>query len=243
MSFGIAPAPEEFQQRIHDTLTGLPCVEAIADDILVWGEGDSLDEATKHHEENLLRLLNRAREKHLKFNKDKLHLHLPEVTYITHVFADGKVKADPEKIAAIMEMPTPTKPVELQRFLGMVNYLAKFLPHLSTATEPLRRLLDQDSIWSWLPNHDKAYNDVKPMLSRQPTLRCYDVNVPVTIQCDVSDKGLGAALLQGGQPVAYASRALTSTEQNYAQIEKEMLAIVFAAGRFDQYVYGTTVKV
>ena len=60
----------------------------------------------------------------------------------------------------------------------------------------------------------------------------------VTLQCDASQSGLGAALLQGGQPVAYASRALTPTETRYAQIEKELLAIVFACDHFEAYVYG-----
>ncbi len=60
----------------------------------------------------------------------------------------------------------------------------------------------------------------------------------MTIQCDASQTGLGAALLQNGQPVAYASRALTQAETRYAQIEKELLAIVFACERFDTYIYG-----
>ena len=60
----------------------------------------------------------------------------------------------------------------------------------------------------------------------------------MTLQCDASQSGLGAALMQGGQPVAYASRVLTATERRYAQIEKELLAVVFACRRFDAYVYG-----
>ena len=71
-----------------------------------------------------------------------------------------------------------------------------------------------------------------------PILRYYNLREKVTIQCDASQHGLGAVLLQGGQPVAYASRALTPTEENYAQIEKELLAIVFACEKFDAYIYG-----
>lgn len=69
-------------------------------------------------------------------------------------------------------------------------------------------------------------------------LKYYDVNEEVTIQCDASEVGLGATLMQQGQPVAYASKALSQTEQRYAQIEKECLAIVFACEHFDQYIYG-----
>ena len=79
---------------------------------------------------------------------------------------------------------------------------------------------------------------MKKALTTTPALSYYDVMKPVVIQCDASDSGLGAALLQNGLPVAYSSRALTSAETNYAQIEKELLAIVFVCEKFDQYVYG-----
>ena len=69
-------------------------------------------------------------------------------------------------------------------------------------------------------------------------LRYYNLDEEVTLQCDASQTGLGAALLQKGQPVAYASRALTPAETRYAQIEKELLSIVFACDRFHTYVYG-----
>ncbi len=71
------------------------------------------------------------------------------------------------------------------------------------------------------------------MISTAPVLAYYDVTKPVTIQCDASQTGLGAALLQDGYPIAYSSRALTATERNYAQIEKELLAIVYACEKFD----------
>ena len=76
------------------------------------------------------------------------------------------------------------------------------------------------------------------MIVTAPVLAYYDVSKPVVIQCDASQTGLGAALLQEGCPVAYSSRVMTPTEQNYAQIEKELLAIVFACEKFDQYIFG-----
>ncbi|KAL9976432.1 hypothetical protein ACROYT_G013732 [Oculina patagonica] len=76
------------------------------------------------------------------------------------------------------------------------------------------------------------------MVTRTPVLRYYNLKEEVTLQCDASQSGLGATLMQNGQPVAYASRALTPAETRYAQIEKELLAIVFACDRFDAYVYG-----
>ncbi|MGH0142006.1 UNVERIFIED_CONTAM: hypothetical protein FKN15_074960 [Acipenser sinensis] len=93
-------------------------------------------------------------------------------------------------------------------------------------------------MWTWLPQHEAALEQIKHLVSNHPILKYYDVHEEVTLQCDASETGLGAALLQNGQPVAFASRTLTPTEQRYAQIEKECLAIVFACEKFDQYIHG-----
>ena len=82
---------------------------------------------------------------------------------------------------------------------------------------------------------------LKKSVSSTPVLRYYNLLEEVTLQCDASQSGLGAALLQNGQPVAYASCALIPTETRYAQIEKELLAIVFACDHFESYIYGREV--
>ena len=89
----------------------------------------------------------------------------------------------------------------------------------------------------------KCFNEIKEILSSPPVLKYFDPDQDLELQCDASGKGLGACLMQDGQPIAYASRSLSSTEQQYAQIEKEMLAIVFGTEKFEQYVYGRRVKV
>lgn len=126
----------------------------------------------------------------------------------------------------------------VQRFIGFVTYLAKFLPRLSDVCEPLRRLLDKGVAWHWLPKYEEAVQEIKRMITDTPVLKYYDIDKPVTIQSDASKNSLGCCLLQQGQPVAFASRAVTRTEQNYAQIEKECLSIVFACHRFHHYLYG-----
>ena len=81
------------------------------------------------------------------------------------------------------------------------------------------------------------------MICEAPVLKYFDPNESVTLQCDISDGGLGYSLLQEGQPVAYGARALTSAEKNYAQIEKEMLTILVGCEKFDQYIFGRKVKI
>lgn len=120
----------------------------------------------------------------------------------------------------------------------MVSYLSKFLPTISKETAPLRELDKKEHCWHWNSCHEQAFEKIKSMICQSPVLKYFDHTQQITLQCDASQGGLGAALLQEGRPVAYASRALTETEKNYAQIEKELLAIVFACFRFEQYVFG-----
>ena len=179
----------------------------------------------------------------MKFNEAKLQFKVSEVKYMGNIVSESGLKPDDEKIRAILEMPVPESKEELQRLLGMVNYFAQFIPNQSTITAPLRQLLKKDVDWMWLPEHTIAVQELKQILSSKPVLKFFDSSKPVKLQVDVSKSGLGACLMQDGHPVAYASRSLTSAEENYAQIEKELLAVVFGCERFHCYVYGRSVQV
>jgi len=238
MPFGISSAPEEFQRRMHAVLQGLHGVEVIADDILVFGCGDTKEECQRDHDSNLKHLLQRAREQNLKLNKKKLKLCLAEVSYMGHRLTKDGLSPDPAKVRAISEMPRPDNKKAVERFLGCLQYLSRFLPQLAEVAAPLRLLTEQSAIFTWQTQQEQAFQSLKSMITKAPVLKYYDLKVEATIQCDASEKGLGATLLQNGQPVAFASRSLTKAEQNYAQIEKECLAIVFACERFNQYIHG-----
>ena len=224
MPFGISSAPEVFQRRMHEVIEGLRGVEVVADDSVVVGFGNTMEEATQNHD--------------LKLNDKKMQLRRQEVPFIGHVATAEGLCVDPSKVQAIVEMPPPSDVTAVQRLLGLAQYLSKFLPHLSDITKPLRELTQKDVAWTWDPQQQQALEKLKRAVSSTPVLRYYNLQEEVTLQCDASQSGLGAALLQNGQPVAYASRALTPTETRYAQIEKELLPIVFACEHFEAYTYG-----
>ena len=94
--------------------------------------------------------------------------------------------------------------------------------------------------WFWTDVHDDAVRQVKLLVTNAPVLKHFDSTESLTLQCDASDKVLGAVLLQKGQPIAYASRALTDAETRFAQIEKELLAVVYG---LHTYTYGREVTV
>ena len=232
MPFGIKSAPDEFERRLDECLEGLDNIAVIHDDIVIFGSGDSIEEATSSLDLVFRALLDRCRERVLKLNKKKLRFKLSKVAYMGHILGADGLQADFEKITAIREMPRLLNIQGVQRLIGVVTYLSKFLPQLSTVCEPLRRLTDSQALFDWLPQHEDAFTKIKELITQAPVLRYFDVSKEVTIDCDSSAVGLGAVLTQDGCPVAYALRALTQTQRNYAQIEKECLAIVFAAERF-----------
>ena len=117
---------------------------------------------------------------------------------------DG-LKPDPEKMKAVKEMPKPTCKKEVLSLLGFVNYLAKFMPKLSKVAQPLRDLTCAHARFVWSKQHDKAFEEIKQLAAKAPILKYYNVEEEVTLQCDASERGLGAALLQNGQLVAFAS--------------------------------------
>ena len=243
MPFDINTAPEVWQQRMHELVEGLAGVEVIADDFLVCGFGDTPEEALANHDQNLKAFLVRARERNLTLNNEKLKLRQVQVSFIGHLLTAQGLLPDPSKVQAIADYPAPTNLAELRTFLGMVQYLAKFCQHLSTVSQPLRQLEKKEVEWCWQQPQEESFNKIKELVSKAPLLQYFDVSKNVTIQCDASQYGIGATLLQDGQPVHYANRALTLTEQNYAQIEKELLAIVVSCERFEQYIYGKHVTV
>ena len=232
LPFGLSSAQDVFQKVMTEMFEDIDGVEVVVDDILVWGATEA------EHDAGLIKVLDRARLRNLKLNKAKCQFKKQEITYLGHVLTKDGLKPDPKKTQAINDMTPPTSKEALQRFLGMITYLSKFIPNLSQTAAPLRALLEKDAKWQWHPEHLQSFSTLKHLASSAPVLAYFNPRQPVKLSVDASSKGLGAVLLQNDHPIAYASRALTDTQQRYAQIEKEMLAIVFGCTKFHDYIYG-----
>ena len=126
---------------------------------------------------------------------------------------------------------------EVQRFAGMVNYLARFLTQLSEIMEPIRILTLKNRAFLWGKKQEEAFKEVKTKVTQAPVLAYYDCKKPLQIQCDASMKGIGSVLMQDDRPISFASKSLTQTESRYAVIEKEMLAVLFSLEKFHQYTF------
>jgi len=239
LPFGLSSSPEEYQRRLHTVLDGLDGTQVIADDILVYGVGETEEEARENHDDNILQVMKRIRDNGVKLNRDKMKLHLKELKYMGHILTTNGIKPDPAKVQSIKGMPIPEDKKSMKRFLGAVTYLGRFIPNLSQVAEPLRNLTKESSKWSQLGETELgAIERLKDLISEDAELRYFDTTKSVHIECDASYDGLGAVMLQDDKPVCYASRTLTEVEKRYHPMELECLAVLFACSKFDQYIYG-----
>ena len=141
------------------------------------------------------------------------------------------------------ETTQPHNVTELKSFLGLLSYYSKFLPNMSTTLSPLYTLLQKNRRWKWCKEQQKAFEQAKLALQSDTLLVHYDSEKELTLSCDASPYGLGAVIshrMEGGveKPIAFASRTLAPAEKNYSQLEKEVLAIVFAVKKFHTHLHG-----
>ncbi|KAJ8893336.1 hypothetical protein PR048_005927 [Dryococelus australis] len=206
MPFGLASAPEIFQQVMTHLLQDIDGTECSMDDILIHA-------STKAELEDIIL---------------KVVIKLKQARMQWHIITRKWISPEPAKVATIEQIKKPTTIQELQRFLGMVNYLSKFIPNVSELSTPLCQLLKNNMPWHWEYNQVSAFETLKGYLKFLPLLTYYDYNKPVTLSADASSHPEASVLLQENQPIAYASKARTKVQLNYSQIEKEVLFILTA---------------
>ena len=176
MPFGISLAPEVFESKLQECLADLPGVKVIRDDILVVGYGETDSEALINHDQNVIQLLERARQVNLKLNKSKVKLRQAEVKFMGHVISKDGLKPDPDKVTAIKNMPKAESESEVLTLLGFVNYLSKFLPKLSEVSAPLRELTTEHAEFTWASQHDEAFATIQQLVIQHPVLKFYNID-------------------------------------------------------------------
>ena len=154
--FSTSLSSEMFQKCLDQALEGLSSVLGVSDDIIVYGEGDDHESATKNHDRELVGLLKRCRDVRMKLNKKKAELRKTEISFLGHLVTSDGLKVDPEKVEAVLKMPKLENVEGVRRFCGFLNHLSKFLPKLSDVLSPLDNSLNQRQsgtghpLMSWL---------------------------------------------------------------------------------------------
>ncbi|XP_031333894.1 uncharacterized protein K02A2.6-like [Photinus pyralis] len=237
LSFGIKTAPAEFNRIIDQILQGLPKTISYFDDILV--HGSTYEECA----ENLFQCLQRLQENDLHLNENKCSFFKDEVDYLGYVVRFNQISKDPKKIDAIKNMPRPKNVADVRTFLGMITYYSRLLPDLSTMTAPLRKLLTKNANFYWSSQCESAFIKLKGEITSDRVVVPFEPTCPVILSTDASPYGIAAVLSHVEnddleKPIAFASRSLTQAEQNYSQLDREALAIIFGVSHFQQYLIG-----
>ena len=136
--------------------------------LLITGQGDTDEKADLDHDQNLKNLLDRCRVRNFKLNKEKFHLKYSEVSFIGHVMTTNGLKTDLKKVEAIIKMERPADVPAVQRFIGLVKYLSKFLQDLSELCEPLRGLTHKKAEWNWTHEQVDAFEKMKDAVAMKP---------------------------------------------------------------------------
>ncbi|UYV62932.1 K02A2.6-like [Cordylochernes scorpioides] len=237
LPYGLNSASEVFQRCINNILSGLQGTACYMDDILIYGN------TMEEHNRNLETVLRRLEENNVKLNAKKQQIAVNKVNFLGHIISRDGIAIQASRAEAIQKLKRPENKTEVQRFLDMVTYLGKFIPNLSDKTAPLRKLISNKSEWKFGGEENDCFEKLKNMVSNAPILTFFDPTKPITISSDASQYGIGTVLMQGGQAIEYASFSLNATQRKYAQIEKELLAIVFGCERFQYYIWGNDVIV
>lgn len=218
MPFGIKIAAQMFQKYNQENFRDIKGVLVYIDDILIAANIEN------EHDETLNKVMQRARERNVKFNMSKIQYKQHSVNYLGHIMSESGIACDPDRIKAIQAISAPKTRKDLQKLIGMINYVSEYIHNLSELSTPLRELLKKNSLFVWNAEPMACLDRIKKTITEAPTLMAFNEQVPVTIETDASQHGIGCCLMQEGRPVWFASRSLSTTEINYAQIEKEMLA-------------------
>ena len=239
---GVSASPGIFQRLMEQLLQGIPMTAVYLDDIVCTGRTEEESRA------NLITVLGRLQTAGLRLKLDKCEFLQPSCIYLGHRLDAEGIHPTNEKVRVIADAPVPRDRSELKSYLGMVCYYHKFLHNLSAKLVPLHHLLQKDVAWSWGPAQQAAFEESKRLLQSTKVLVHYNPSMPLLLTCDSSAYGIGAVLshrMPDGtdRPIAYASRSLSKAEKNYAQLEREGLALIYGVTKFHKYVYGRVFSV
>lgn len=268
MPQGLKNAAPFFQRVVEFVFRDMNLVEMVLfiDDVLLHAK--TLDEL----EERTFRALDKLRKYNLKLDAEKCLFGVTEVKHLGFVIsANGEIRPDPEKVSAVTTWPKPKTVKEVKSFTGFCGVYRRFIPEFSEIIKPLNDItkgycptkcksksgkrdsdvlsLTSDISHLWGIKHDKAFEKLKEALTGDLVLGIADRSKPFFLHCDASLTGIGGVLYQQDieenmKVIAYASRGLNKSEQNYPAHKREFLALKWCMSeKFKDYLLGSKVTV
>lgn len=238
LAMGLTGAPATFQRAMDRILHGLLWDIAIAfmDDTLVYSE------TFEKHLQDLEAVFKRLASAGIKLRLKKCKFALKEIHYLGHIICKQGIKPDPQKTQKVKDYPQPKNVTEVRAFIGLASYYRMYIKNFAKIAGPLHNLTKLETSFMWDKSCDNAFQTLKELLISAPILRFPDYSKPFILATDASKIGLGAVLSQifednKEHPVAFASRSVIGAEKNYAVIELEALAVIWALKHFRYILY------
>ncbi|XP_026382523.1 uncharacterized protein LOC113277692 [Papaver somniferum] len=238
MPFGLSNAPATFQSLMNDIFRPYlrKFVLVFFDDMLVYS--NSMAEHIKHLE----LVFETLRSNKLFLKESKCDFAKSSIGYLGHMVSADGVSVENDKIASIVNWPTPSSIKDLRGFLGLAGYYRKFVKDYGKISAPLTQLLKRNA-FSWSELATKAFKQLQSSLTTTPVLALPYFTKEFTLECDASGNGLGAILMQSGRPIAFYSKPLSGKNLNLSFYDKEMLDIVSAVQKWRPYLLGRHFKI
>jgi hypothetical protein len=196
----------------------------------------------EEHAQKLRKIFERLEQANFKIQPEKCIFATDTVEYLGHICTPFGIRPDPKKIQAIVEYPVPKTVKDIRSFIGLAGYYRRHVLNFAKFAQPLTNLTKKNVPFNWTEEQQKAFEELKRILSTEPLLIYPDFSQPFIVACDASTKALGAVLSQirdgEEKPVAYCSRQLNSAEMKYSVTKLELLAFLFATKQFRCYLYG-----
>ena len=235
-------ASKIFQKLINEQICDIPGALNISDDVIIFGKTQG------GHDNSLKVVFQKFAEVNVTLNKSKCEFNKQSISFFGFVFSEKGISPDPLNVESIEKAFPPTTTHAVRSFLGMATYCAKFIPHFSDVSEPLRKLTKKDQPFLWGKEQERSFYTIKNLLTSTKVMVYFDPNKETKLVTDASPSGLSAILMQNTpgikdqRVVAYASRALTDVERWYSQIEREALAVIWAIEKLHLYLFGSHFK-
>ena len=163
---------------------------------------------------------------------------MTKVPFLGQIVSQEGLSPNPAKVQVLQDWPEPSTPHELRCFLGLGQYLSKYIPGYASLTACLQALLRKNATWTWTDACSSAFSEIKLRLMSAPVMALPDPTLPFEVVTDACQTGIGAVLLQEGRPIAFTGRLLNSAEQRYTTTEQELLAVVYALSQWRCYLQG-----
>lgn len=202
------------------------------------------------HLQHIRLFLLEIRKSGLTLNLNKCDYARPQVSFVGHVIGEGRHGPDPAKIVAVERMKVPSTKKEVRQLLGFFSYFRTYIDQFAEVARPLTELTKKHvpNVVPWGETHQQAYELLKSRLCAATQLHTVEYGSPFGLLVDASATAVGCCLVQWStdgreKPIAFASSKLSQTQQNWATIEREAYAVVFALRKFRNFIFGASIIV